>query len=271
MTRIRIHFAVLAGVLAVGSLGLAVSAAGRRAVDPLRAFAKLIAAVDLSAEQRAEIKAILVAERPEISALADRELEARTALLDAVQRPTTDEAAVRAASAGVSAVDVDAALERADVYARIAAVLTDEQRAAAASFVSEIRPAVTREIDRSVGPKAGIDGLDLTDEQRAEIEAILASHEAAFEALGERERAAREALVAAIRQPSPNEAAVREASAAVAAVDADLAVERAHASSEVSAVLTTEQQARLAEARDRLASAVFERAAAIYDLGTRLL
>ncbi|HEV8268563.1 MAG TPA: hypothetical protein VGR00_10030, partial [Thermoanaerobaculia bacterium] len=56
----------------------------------------------------------------------------------------------------------------------------------------------------------------------------------------------RTALVDSIRQPVTDASAVRQASAAVARVDADLAVERATIYAEIHAVLTPAQRETLA-------------------------
>ncbi len=90
-----------------------------------------------------------------------------------------------------------------------------------------------------------VKSLDLTDQQKDEIKAILKSHEATVAALLTGEKAARANLRAAIQQPTVNQTAVRQASTVVAKLDADLAVERARIYSEIYAVLTPTQRADL--------------------------
>jgi Spy/CpxP family protein refolding chaperone len=113
--------------------------------------------------------------------------------------------------------------------------------------------------------------VDLTPPQRTEIRAILASHRDQVATLVDRERDARVALRHAIQQPQVDDAAVRSASAQVAVVDADLAVERARIYAEVSAVLTPEQRDRAHEAIEELHESLLGRAMEVYDLGARLL
>jgi Spy/CpxP family protein refolding chaperone len=128
---------------------------------------------------------------------------------------------------------------------------------------------------RALGPLRAIadllDRLDLSEAQRAEIRAVLAAHRPSLEALVARELEARAALREAIHQSVVDEAAVREASAAVAVVDADFAVERARIASEIAAVLTPEQRERLHGAIAEMHAALAERVQSVYRLGLRLL
>jgi Spy/CpxP family protein refolding chaperone len=107
------------------------------------------------------------------------------------------------------------------------------------------------------GPGFGLLGpiqrLGLTDAQKDQVKGIADAHAEEFKALGERAREARRALQEAIAADPINDATIRQKSAEVAAVDADLAVASAHARSEVLKVLTAEQREQLkkfAEERD---------------------
>jgi Spy/CpxP family protein refolding chaperone len=87
--------------------------------------------------------------------------------------------------------------------------------------------------------------LNLTDAQRDQIKAIADSHKTEWQALAQRERTARMALNGVITADTIDEAAIRQKSSEVAAVEADLAVARAHAHAEVVQVLTADQRAAL--------------------------
>jgi Spy/CpxP family protein refolding chaperone len=87
--------------------------------------------------------------------------------------------------------------------------------------------------------------LNLTDAQRDQIKAIADSHKDEWKALAERERTARTALNNAVTADTIDEAAIRQKSAEVAAVDADAAVARARAHAEMLQVLTADQKAQL--------------------------
>ena len=87
--------------------------------------------------------------------------------------------------------------------------------------------------------------IGLTDAQRDQIKTIAASHKDEWKALGDRARTAHEALNDAVTADSIDEALIRQKSADVAAVDADLAVARAHAHADVFQILTAEQKAQV--------------------------
>ena len=89
--------------------------------------------------------------------------------------------------------------------------------------------------------------LNLTDAQRDQIKAIADTHKDEWKALADRGRAAHMALDEAITADTVNDAAIRQKSADASAVDADLAVARAHAHAEVFQILTADQKAQLKE------------------------
>ena len=90
-----------------------------------------------------------------------------------------------------------------------------------------------------LGPQLG-----LSDAQKDQIKTIAASHQDEWKSLGDRARTAHEALMAAVTADTVDESLIRQRSAAVAAVDADLAVARAHAHAEVFQILTPDQKAK---------------------------
>jgi periplasmic protein CpxP/Spy len=114
------------------------------------------------------------------------------------------------------------------------------------------------------GPMAGIfpplqriaTRLGLSDAQKDQIKGIVQSHRDEWTSLAGRAATARKALGDAIAADPVDDNAVRQASAGVAAVQADIAVARAHARAEIFQVLTPEQQAQakqwLSEAREGL-------------------
>jgi protein CpxP len=97
-------------------------------------------------------------------------------------------------------------------------------------------------------PMLGRD-IDLTDAQRDQIRAVAESHKDEWKTLADRGRAAHSALNDAVAADTVNDALIRQKSAEVAAVDADLAVARAHAHAEVLQILTADQKAKLKTAR----------------------
>jgi periplasmic protein CpxP/Spy len=102
--------------------------------------------------------------------------------------------------------------------------------------------------------------LQLTDAQRDQIKAIAASHRDEWQALGTRARTAHQALQAATTANTIDDTLIRQKSADVAAVDADLAVTRAHAYAEVLQVLTADQKSKLNELKAHIQARMKNRA-----------
>src|SRR4029453_11576575 len=94
---------------------------------------------------------------------------------------------------------------------------------------------------RMLGPELG-----LTDAQKDQVKNIAQAHRDEQQALGDRARKAHEALHAAITAETFDEALIRQRSADVAAVDADMAVAQARLHAEVWQILTPEQKQKAA-------------------------
>jgi protein CpxP len=84
--------------------------------------------------------------------------------------------------------------------------------------------------------------LNITDAQKAQIKTIADSHRDEWKALGDRARTARQALQQAVTADTVDEGLIRQRSAEVAAVEADMAVARARVHAEVFQLLTPEQK-----------------------------
>ncbi len=119
-----------ATVLAVGGLtAIKASAASREKPHHARnrVMERIAGKLDLTAEQRKEIRGILAGEKNTLKALASRSHEARADLRAAIRANDATETSVRAASAKVSAVDADLAVERMKLFEKIKPLLTEEQ------------------------------------------------------------------------------------------------------------------------------------------------
>ena len=99
------------------------------------------------------------------------------------------------------------------------------------------------------GPGMEFRGLDLTDDQRAQLRKIREARQPEFKAAGEKLRTAREGMRALIEADSINESAIRSKSQEVAAAEAEVAILNAKVRAESLQVLTSEQQAKLKELR----------------------
>jgi periplasmic protein CpxP/Spy len=84
--------------------------------------------------------------------------------------------------------------------------------------------------------------LNITDAQKAQIKTIADSHRDEWKALADRARTAHEGLQQAVTADAVDEGLIRQRSAEVAAVEADMAVARARTHAEVFQLLTPEQK-----------------------------
>jgi protein CpxP len=96
----------------------------------------------------------------------------------------------------------------------------------------------------------GFPGLDLTDEQKAQLKSIADARQNELRAAGEKIGAARQGMRELIEADSINEAAIRAKSVEVAAAEADLAIINAKLRKESMQILTAEQLAKLKEQRE---------------------
>ena len=96
-----------------------------------------------------------------------------------------------------------------------------------------------------IGP--GFRELDLSDDQKAQVKSIHESHQAEFQAAGEKVGTAREGMRKLLEADTLDEAAVRAKSVEVAAAEADAAILGAKVRAQTLQVLTSEQLAKLKE------------------------
>jgi len=97
---------------------------------------------------------------------------------------------------------------------------------------------------------AGLRGLDLTEAQRGQVKSIMDSHQNEFRAIGEKQRAAREAMRELLDADVIDEGAIRAKSAEAASSEADAAILNAKVRAEVKEILTPEQVKKAQELRD---------------------
>jgi Spy/CpxP family protein refolding chaperone len=129
-----------------GGVGLRMHQAMRRM------FLKGVRALDLTADQKAQIKTTLQGHREEFKAIARDMAAARLALNDAVTADTVDDAAIKAASARVAEVNVRAALLRANVHREVFGLLTPDQQQKAKTMRESAKTRVRKAIDRALEP-----------------------------------------------------------------------------------------------------------------------
>ncbi len=84
--------------------------------------------LNLSADQRAQIKTILAGEKDTLTPLLTAVHDARKDLRAAIRAGDASETSVRAASAKVASAEADLAVERMKIFGKIAPILTDAQK-----------------------------------------------------------------------------------------------------------------------------------------------
>jgi Spy/CpxP family protein refolding chaperone len=93
--------------------------------------------------------------------------------------------------------------------------------------------------------------LDLSEEQRTQLHALFESQKEETAPLREQMRAAHAVLAERVHADELDEAAIREAAAALAPIEAELAVARARGFQQLRQILTEEQLAQLKEMHER--------------------
>ena len=90
-------------------------------------FARKLAQLGVTADQKAEVKTILRQYQPTVGPLIKQVVTERRALRDTIRAETIDETAIRAQAAKLASLQADLAVQRAHVAHDIRAVLTPEQ------------------------------------------------------------------------------------------------------------------------------------------------
>lgn len=123
-------FAMVAALFAGGMMATLAQDANDTAAAPARGrmLQRLAQKLNLTSDQRSQIRAILAADRANLAALLGRLHDARRNLRTAIHAADANETTVRAAAAVVAGAEADLAVERMKLYGKIAPILTDEQR-----------------------------------------------------------------------------------------------------------------------------------------------
>jgi len=121
----------------------------------------LLRQLDLSEEQRAQVKQVMDGHRDDLRGIGERLRAAHQAQEDAVTAAQFDEQVVRAKSAELAAIEADAAVLQAKVHSEVFAVLTPEQQAKAAELktqrqarAQQMRERVRERVQRRQQPPA---------------------------------------------------------------------------------------------------------------------
>lgn len=143
-----ITLTVAAALNLVGLMTTPSLAADTNAPAHGRFFQRIAQRLNLTDDQKAQIKAILRSERDTLKPLVSSLHTARENLRAAIRASDANETTVRAASARVAAVEADLAVERMKIYGKIAPILTDEQRQQISEFEQSADDIADRAIAR---------------------------------------------------------------------------------------------------------------------------
>jgi Spy/CpxP family protein refolding chaperone len=125
----KILLCTLAAALAAGGFtATKVFAADTTAPARGKILQRIADKLNLTGDQRTQIKAVLVGEKDTLAPLLTTLHDARKNLRTAIRASDANETSVRAASAKVASAEADLAVERMKLYGKIAPILTDAQR-----------------------------------------------------------------------------------------------------------------------------------------------
>jgi Spy/CpxP family protein refolding chaperone len=93
--------------------------------------------LDLTDEQRQQIRAAMTSHRDEFKAIADRVRKTREAQQAAIEQVPLNEPQIRAASSELAAAEADAAVLRARVHEQVFSLLTPDQQTKAKALAAE--------------------------------------------------------------------------------------------------------------------------------------
>jgi protein CpxP len=131
--------ALAVGGLLAGRLSADAFPHGGRGDFPTRMFSRMSKALDMTADQQAQVKDILRAHQPEIEAQLTGSRAARQALHAAVAAQPFDEAAIRARAADVGKAQADGAVLFAKIRSQIDPILTPDQKEKVKTLQSRMR------------------------------------------------------------------------------------------------------------------------------------
>jgi len=244
------------------ALTFAAAPAGAGAGGKLRgSLERLLERLDLSQSKRDELRALFEGHRAAVDALATRELDARAALRDAVEKRTPDEDAVTAAAASLAEVERDFALERALIYSEVFPVLGDDQRVKLLKFVTVMEGQIAARERESALPSQRVETLKakLPEDEQQTVDAVMAESRRPVASAMNGLTNARQTLTIAIHQRRPDEGLVTEAASSSSAARTRLALTAAAIWPQLLDPLNQKQRESLRKYSESLDKAIVER------------
>lgn len=112
-------------------------------------FQRIAQKLQLTADQRSEMKKVLSGEKDNLKPLLSAVQVARKDLRAAIRATDANESSVRAAAAKVASAEADLAVERMTLFAKLSPILTEKQRAKISEFAWHMDGAVDEMIARA--------------------------------------------------------------------------------------------------------------------------
>ena len=147
-------FTLAAAVFAGGFTATQLSAADASTPAPGNILQRIADRLNLSPEQRTQIRGILLGDKDHLKLLLGQLHDARKNLRTAIRASDASEASVRAASAKVAAAESDLAVERMKLYGKIAPILTEAQR----QQLTDLQQRADDFVDNVIARLSGIGG-----------------------------------------------------------------------------------------------------------------
>ncbi len=116
---------------------------------------RMLATLNLSADQEARIQEILRSRRQTLDPLVDQAAEARRQLVDTARASEANETAVRSAAERVGKAQAALALARAQTMAQVTQVLDPDQRAKLHATLDRVRETARERRGRMVDRRRG--------------------------------------------------------------------------------------------------------------------
>lgn len=230
----------------------------RRPMGPGPGMMGALHGLDLTSDQKEQMKAVLARHKDRMQELRAARQEARKAQPPILRQAQQDPSAIREAASRMAKVELDTHLEQATLFSEIYPILTDVQRETLAN--QQARAGEHRmeragkfaerrnEGDRPAFPFLG--RLNLTDDQKAKVKTLMDSSRESVKALRESNRKDRENLQLAIHKPTVDRKSIEEISARISDTQLQLAIHRAETFKALHSILTDEQKKMLEERRE---------------------
>ena len=136
-----------------GKCPLADSPVGRMITGCIGRLLVLRSEMNVTADQKAKIRDVLVSRRPQIAQTVKTLHEKRVTLRNAVLSGKSDEAQIRAAADDLGKAISDAAVKASKLRNEIAPILTEDQRHLIGKFLAENDAAINKFLDQAAQGK----------------------------------------------------------------------------------------------------------------------